>query len=122
MNAADERGAVAVHAVWIAFALIVATWVAVQATQPSRLSHRVASAADLAALAGSQASARGDDGCAAARSVARRNHARLVACRMDLDVATVRARAASPTWWEERWVSEQKARAAPAEYVPARSP
>lgn len=121
MSPATERGAVTVHAVWIAFALILATLVAAQVTQLVRLSHQVASAADLAALAGSQASAQGGDGCAVARSVARRNGARLIVCRMDLDVATVTARAASATWWEDRWVSQQKARAAPASYVPRES-
>ncbi|MCW2831891.1 MAG: hypothetical protein JWP31_2583 [Aeromicrobium sp.] len=92
--------------------------VIVQAAGLVRLRHRVAGAADLAALAGSQASVAGDDGCAAARAIARRNGARLVACRMDYDVATVTARAESAPWWSVRWATEQRARAAPDYYVP----
>lgn len=113
-----ERGAVAVHAAVVAVALVVATLVLMQAVSLIHLRHRVASAADLAALAGSQASASGQDGCAAARGVARRNDARLSRCHMDFDVATVTATAASPRWWGGRWRVEQPARAAPASYVP----
>jgi len=36
---------------------------------------------------------------------------------MDFDVATVTARAESPSWWGGRWKTEQRARAAPASYV-----
>jgi secretion/DNA translocation related TadE-like protein len=82
-----------------------------------RLKHQIASAADLAALAGSQASLAGRDGCDAARAVARHNDARLVRCRMDLDVATVTARQRTPPWWGQRWAFEVDARAAPDFYV-----
>ncbi|WP_293784355.1 flp pilus-assembly TadE/G-like family protein, partial [uncultured Aeromicrobium sp.] len=74
-------------------------------------------AADLAALAGSQASTEGHDGCDAARDVAEQNRASLVDCRMDADVATVTARAESPRWWGGRWAIEQRARAAPISYL-----
>lgn len=117
MSAGRDRGAVSVHAAWIAIVLVVATLVIVQTTQLVRMRHQVASAADLAALAGSQASARGDDGCAAARSVARRNGVSLTRCRMDFDVATVTARATSDAWWGKRWATEQRARAAPVSYL-----
>lgn len=43
--------------------------------------RRVEAAADLAALAGASALQRAGDGCAAAREVARRNGAEVVACR-----------------------------------------
>lgn len=113
----DQRGLVSAHAVWVVVGLIVMALIVVQAAQLVRLRHQVAASADLAALAGSQASVAGANGCASARMVARSNGARLVACRMDFDVATVRARAISRAWWGKRWVAEQKARAAPVEYV-----
>lgn len=116
MTGAD-RGSVSVHAAAVAIMLVVAALVVVQAAQLVRMRHEVAAAADLAALAGSQASVGGDDGCAAARAVARRNGAVLSACRMDFDVATVTARAASDPWWGGRWAAEQKARAAPDFYL-----
>jgi secretion/DNA translocation related TadE-like protein len=52
--------------------------------------HRTQAAADLAALAGSAASLRGDDGCATSRAVARRNGAAVASCRADLAVVTLR--------------------------------
>jgi len=112
-----ERGSVTVHAITATVLLVVVTLVIVQATSLVRMRHRVAAAADLAALVGSQASAAGRDGCRAARAVAERNGARLTECRMDFDVATVTARATSPPWWGGRWATEQRARAAPASYV-----
>ncbi|WP_166375878.1 Rv3654c family TadE-like protein [Aeromicrobium phragmitis] len=81
------------------------------------LRHEARAAADLAALAGSQASVEGEDGCEAAREVARENDAILADCRMDADVATVTARAESPRWWGGRWAVEQRARAAPVSYL-----
>jgi secretion/DNA translocation related TadE-like protein len=84
-----------------------------------RVKHQVASAADLAALAGSRASLAGKDGCDAARAVARHNDARLSRCRMDLDVATVTARMQTSRWWGHRWAFEADARAAPDFYEPA---
>ena len=112
-----EEGASTVHAVSVTVLLVVVTLVLVQAASLVQMRHRVAAAADLAALAASRASAAGDDGCRAGAVVARRNGARLVACRMDFDVATVTARASSPAWWGGRWASEQRARAAPESYV-----
>lgn len=112
-----ERGSISVHAAWVAIVLVLAALVIVQATQLIRTRHATAAAADLAALAGSRASVSGEDGCAAARSVARRNGARLIACRMDFDVATVTARISSQSWWGRRWSAEQRARAAPTSYL-----
>ena len=112
-----ESGASTVHAVSVTVLLVVVTLVLLQAASLVQMRHRVAAAADLAALAASRASTAGEDGCRAGAAVARRNGARLVACRMDFDVATVTARASSPAWWGGRWASEQKARAAPESYV-----
>lgn len=117
MRAVRERGSVTVHAITVTVLLLVVTLVVVQATSLVRMRHRVAAAADLAALAGSQASAEGHDGCRAARAIAQRNGARLIECRMDFDVATVTARATSPPWWSGQWATEQRARAAPESYV-----
>ena len=111
-----ERGSVTIHAVWVATVLCVVAIVMAQVATVVRIKHQVASAADLAALAGSRASLAGKDGCVAARAVARHNEARLVRCRMDLDVATVTARRHTSRWWGDRWAFEVEARAAPDFY------
>ena len=81
--------------------------------------HRVQAAADLAALAGSAAGLRGDDGCATAHAVARRNGANLVWCRVDLAVVTVRAEGpTNSVAWGARFRTHAEARAAPDFYVP----
>lgn len=114
-----EHGSVTIHAVWVAALLVVVAVIMAQVGTVVRLKHQVAAAADLAALAGSRASLDGRDACAAARAVARRNDASLVRCRMDLDVATVTARARTPRWWGHRWTFQVDARAAPDYYAPA---
>jgi secretion/DNA translocation related TadE-like protein len=96
--------------------LCVVAVVMTQVATVVRLKHQVASAADLAALAGSRASLAGRDGCDAARVVAHHNGATLVRCRMDLDVATVTARQRTSPWWGRRWAFEVDARAAPDFY------
>ena len=81
--------------------------------------HRVQAAADLAALAGSAASLRGDDGCASARAVAGRNGADIASCRADLAVVTVSAESSTPSVvWGARFRADAVARAAPDFYVP----
>lgn len=117
MNRGGDRGTMTVHAATAAILLVVVTLVLLQATSLVRMRHRVAAAADLAALAASRASVDGQDGCRAARSVAGRNGAELIACRMDFDVATVTTADSSPRWWGGRWKVEQRARAAPESYV-----
>ncbi|MDX6234513.1 MAG: hypothetical protein QOH68_3621 [Nocardioidaceae bacterium] len=117
MTTRAEQGAVTVHAAAIAMMLVVAALVITEMAGLVRLRHRVAAAADLAALSASQASVGGQDACAAARRIAKRNDAEVMTCRMDYDVATITARAASRTWWGHRWAFEQKARAAPDFYV-----
>lgn len=117
MRRRGDVGAVSVHAVAVAVMLLVVTLVMVQAAGLVRLRHRVAAAADLAALAASQASVAGADGCTAARAIASRNGAEIVRCRMDYDVATVTARSGSRPWWSATWGTEQRARAAPESYL-----
>lgn len=116
-----ERGSATVHAVWMGAALCVVAVIIAQISVAVRFHHQAASAADLAALAGSRAASGGDNGCAAARDMARRNGARLMRCRMDFDVATVTARRDTGRWWGRIWRFEVDARAAPDFYVPARS-
>ncbi len=106
------------HALWLGTVLCVVAVLLTQVATVVRLKHQAASAADLAALAGSRASLGGRDGCEAADQVARRNGATLLSCRMDLDVATVTAGGRTPSWWGHRWTFEVAARAAPDFYVP----
>lgn len=79
--------------------------------------HRAQAAADLAALAGSAAILRGDDGCAVARSVAAKNGAHLVRCRTDLAVVTVSAERPADLLARFRFRASADARAAPDFYV-----
>ncbi len=112
-----ERGAVTIYAVVIGSLLGMVAMVIVQASTLVRLQHEVTKAADLSALAATQASVRGGDGCAAAKDLAHRNHARLVRCRMDFDVASVTTRGESRSVWGKHFGFERKARAAPLDYV-----
>ena len=118
MTIRSEQGAVTAYAASIAVLLTIAALLMTQIAGLVRLRHAVASAADLAALAGSRASVNGEDGCDAATTIARRNGARVVTCRMDFDVATITTRGTSRTWWGHRWAFEQVARAAPDFYLP----
>ena len=113
-----DRGAVTVHAAAVAVLLVTAALIVTEMAGLVRLRHRVAAAADLAALSATQASVGGEDGCASARRIAERNGAEVLTCRMDYDVATITARAESRVWWGHRWAFEQKARAAPDYYLP----
>lgn len=117
MTTRSDRGAVAVHAAVVAMMLVLAALIVTETAGLVRLRHRVAAAADLAALSATQASVGGEDACAAARRIAGRNGAEVLTCRMDYDVATITTRATSRTWWGHRWAFEQKARAAPDYYV-----
>ena len=112
----DETGSVTVHALWVSAALAVVVLVGLQIAALVQVRHAVASAADLAALAGTRAANEGRDGCAAARAMAQRNDARLSACRMDYDVATVTATGSARPWWGGTWSTAVEARAAPSWY------
>lgn len=111
-----ERGVATVHAVWVAVALVVLTVLILQITALVRVRHEAQAAADLAALAASRAVSLGDDGCAAARTIAAANAVELTACRLDLEVATVTTAAARRPWWGGAWRVEATSRAAPAWY------
>ncbi len=76
--------------------------------------HRQAQAgADLAALAGATAAARGHDACLAARVVARLNDAAVVGCAVDGAAVTVEVRVAGPRWLGQKADLEARARAGP---------
>ncbi len=102
----------------VGFGLLVAAAL-VQAGLVIAAKHRAQAAADLAALAGSAASLRGDDGCAAARAVAQRNGAGVASCRADLAVVTLRTESLTASVvWGARFRTHAEARAAPDFYVP----
>ncbi len=112
-----ESGSSTVHVMTATVLALVVAVVAWQAMALVRFRHQVEAAADLAALAGSQAAAAGQDGCAAAHRVARRNGSTVVGCRLDLAVATVRTSSRQRLLWGGSWTAHGLARAAPADYV-----
>lgn len=102
----------------VGFALLVAAAL-LQVGLVIAAKHRVQAAADLAALAGSAAGLRGDDGCATAHAVARRNGANVASCQADLAVVTLRAESSTASIvWGARFRTHAEARAAPDFYVP----
>lgn len=113
----SERGSATVQATAIVAMLCLIAFGCLQAALAVSLRERAAAAADLAALAASRASVEGGDPCAVARRVARANGARLRDCDLAADVATVTARATGPRWSIGRWMTDQRARAAPAWYL-----
>ena len=75
--------------------------------------RRAEAAADLAALVGATATARGEPGCAAAGQVAQLNDARLLDCSVDGATVTVRVRVDGPAWLGQQADLEARARAGP---------
>jgi secretion/DNA translocation related TadE-like protein len=63
--------------------LIAAGWMALLAAAIAAAQHRLDSAADLAALTGASAVARGDDGCLVVARIAARNGASVRSCSYD---------------------------------------
>jgi secretion/DNA translocation related TadE-like protein len=90
-DAGAERGSAAVLAVSLAalLAMVAVLVTAVAGAVTDR--RRVASAADLAALAGASAVQAGRAGCPAAAAVARRNGSVLVRCTVEGQDVSVRA-------------------------------
>lgn len=85
----DEHGLAVVASTALLGVLVTVTLAAVGVGSVV-LGHRAAqAAADLASLAGATAVQDGRDACGAARQVARRNHARVVRCRVEGFVVTV---------------------------------
>ena len=79
-----------------------------------RAQREAQSAADLAALAAASAHLKGDDGCAAAASVAAANGARLAACDPGADDVRISVEVAGPRWVGRRVAVRAEARAGPA--------
>jgi secretion/DNA translocation related TadE-like protein len=76
--------------------------------------HRVAqSAADLAALAGARAQARGEDPCAAAARLSVANGARLAGCEVRGREVSVDVSVGGPHWLAQRHDLTAQARAGP---------
>jgi secretion/DNA translocation related TadE-like protein len=76
--------------------------------------HRGAqSAADLAALAGAQAQARGGDACAAASTVATANGATVDSCTVDGFDVLLQVTVTGPHWLGQRHDLSAQARAGP---------
>ena len=76
--------------------------------------HRqVEAAADLAALAGAAAQQRGDEACAAASAIARRNHASMETCEVVDDIVTVVVSARAKTLLHATVDLRARARAGP---------
>lgn len=91
----DERGLAVVVSTALLGVLVLVTVAAVGVVSVV-LAHRAAqSAADLASLAAAAAVQDGEDPCAVAGTLARRNHARLVACRVEGFVVGVETEARS---------------------------
>jgi secretion/DNA translocation related TadE-like protein len=74
--------------------------------------RRAQAAADLAALAGATAAAKGESACPAAEAVARLNRAELVDCTVDgVGAVSLRVRVSGPHWLGQRADLEAVARA-----------
>lgn len=76
--------------------------------------RRAQAAADLAALAGAQALARGRDGCARATGVAEANGARLLTCTATGREVEVRVEVTGPRWLGQSTDLTARSRAGPA--------
>lgn len=93
-----ERGAATLPVVACLGLLLVLT-AALGVVAAMVTAHRVAqAAADLAALGGAAALARGEDGCVVARGLAADNGARLAGCRVEGHDVLVTVRVAGPRW------------------------
>lgn len=117
----DEAGVVSTFAIIVGSLLAVVSLAILYVTAIVSDRHDVAAAADLAAIAGTSAVLAGEEPCAAAQHIARRNGARLTTCRADLAVVTVTATTLRAQWWITRWRPRIKARAAPSSYLPGGS-
>jgi secretion/DNA translocation related TadE-like protein len=110
----DQRGAATVLVVAMAGVLLL-FGAGLGVVSAMVVAHRAAqSGADLAALAGAGAAARGLDGCAAATQVATANHVRLTSCLTDGLVVDVAVSAPGPRWLGQAADLSARSRAGPA--------
>ena len=77
-----DRGSGTVLTACIILGTVAATFIALWSVGWLNSFHRAGRIADLAAVAGAQAVAAGDEGCAAAGATARRNGGEVTVCRM----------------------------------------
>ncbi len=107
----EERGAAALLTLVMAGVLLFVA-AALGAVGGLVVAHRRAeAAADLAALAGASALARGREGCVAAREVAEANGAVLRQCLVDGSTVTVMVAVRGPRWLGQQPDLEASARA-----------
>jgi secretion/DNA translocation related TadE-like protein len=116
----DQRGSATVLALGLVGVLAFATVLLSALGGVVADQRRVASAADLAALAGAGALQDGADPCAAARSSAARNGASLDSCRVDDQVVTVRVLRAAGHVLGRRLEVSSRSRAGPVSAGPGR--
>ena len=109
----DERGSAAVIVTALAGVLVTAAALLAVVGGAVVDQRRVESAVDLGALAGAAAVQRGQDGCAAARSVVARNRAQLTTCSVAGDVIWVSAARHPRTVLGIRLTVTSRARAGP---------
>jgi secretion/DNA translocation related TadE-like protein len=111
---AAERGSATLFAVAV-LGLLVLVGAALGVVAAMIHAHRVAqSAADLAALAGGEAHARGRDPCAAAAGVAQANDATLDLCEVTGSDVRLQVTVIGPRWLGQRHDLSAQARAGPA--------
>jgi secretion/DNA translocation related TadE-like protein len=114
LPATDQRGSATVLVVAMSGVLLL-VGAALGVVVAMVLAHRAAqSGADLAALAGAQASVRGSDGCSAAGEVAAANDVRLTGCDVQGRVVVVTVSARGPHWLGQGADLSARARAGPA--------
>lgn len=110
----DERGSATLFAVAV-IGLLVLVGAALGVVAAMIHAHRVAqSAADLAALAGASAHARGADPCAAATTIAAANGASLDNCALDGYDVRIQVTVPGPHWLGQTHDLSAQARAGPA--------
>jgi secretion/DNA translocation related TadE-like protein len=110
----SERGSATLFAVAV-IGVLVLVGAALGVVAAMVHAHRVAhSAADLAALAGAEARARGRDPCAAAAGVAAANDARLDGCTVEGFDVRLHVTVVGPHWLGQRHDLSAQARAGPA--------
>lgn len=114
-----DTGAATVLVLTVATVLLAAGLLAAVAASLLGAGARARTAADLAALAGADALGTGRDPCAAARTVAAANSARLVACTAVPGDVTVVAEVTAPTLGTAVLA---RARAAPGTYAQLGTP
>lgn len=110
----DERGAAAVLVVALTGLVLLLGLSAAFVTATAAAHRRAQGAADLAALAGAGALARGRDPCAASGVIAVDNGARVRSCTVLGADVLVEVVVSGPRWWGHGWEPRGRARAGPA--------